>query len=295
MSFIVPYYAERGQKSNLGVSLDSEDEQQPLEQNDEVNADVVDDLEMEPGTPSVNSNNVTPYSKDKPAPSKLSRRHQSTPSMATVLKNYFEEKQTSKSTKKVDHLQKFFDAMQETVRTFSPRHQIEIKSKISNLVSEYELKDLMSNPVSNMPETDYVVHRQGLSNIAPHSSTESDSSLLSPGSETQFQSRMNLPAYTSLTNSPPSHSPLLSPQSDYIYSDNVQGQEHTGAHSSTLINPRTGNFTGQCQDEINRPSLNFASAPRLSSGNSGYPSKLMQEKNTNNLNRNNLSNIYHQI
>jgi hypothetical protein len=59
-------------------------------------------------------------------------------SMALVglLKNYLETKD------KPDHLRKFFDAMEATVRTFSPHLQVEIKSKISAPVTEYELRNL---------------------------------------------------------------------------------------------------------------------------------------------------------
>ncbi|CAG9837379.1 unnamed protein product [Diabrotica balteata] len=94
-----------------------------------------------------------------------------------MLKNYFEEKAASKVTRKADHLQKFFKALQETVRTFSPHLQIEIKSEISNLVSEYELKQLMINEITN----NHPVHPQVPlvdSNIT--SSSVSYSPLLSP-------------------------------------------------------------------------------------------------------------------
>ncbi|KAK4882501.1 hypothetical protein RN001_005820 [Aquatica leii] len=77
-----------------------------------------------------------------------SSRH-STP-LSHVLQNCFHEKQASKVNQKGDHLQKFFDAMQETVRTFSPL-QIEIKSKIYDLVSEYELKNLLAENIPTAP------------------------------------------------------------------------------------------------------------------------------------------------
>jgi hypothetical protein len=63
---------------------------------------------------------------------------QKVPPMAQVglLKNYLETKDES------DHLRKFFDAMEARVRTFSPHLQVEMKSKISALVTEYELRNL---------------------------------------------------------------------------------------------------------------------------------------------------------
>lgn len=53
------------------------------------------------------------------------------------------ERKQAKLEKKSDHLKKFFETMEETVRTFPPSLQIEVKSKIYNLVTEYEYKNLV--------------------------------------------------------------------------------------------------------------------------------------------------------
>lgn len=62
-------------------------------------------------------------------------------SAASVLKTYLDDKK-SKKERSSDHLTSFFKSMEDTVRTFSPMRQIEIKSKISALVTEYEIKNL---------------------------------------------------------------------------------------------------------------------------------------------------------
>lgn len=62
-------------------------------------------------------------------------------SAALVLKTYLDDKK-SKKERSSDHLTSFFKSMEDTVRTFSPMRQIEIKSKISALVTEYEIKNI---------------------------------------------------------------------------------------------------------------------------------------------------------
>ncbi|CAG9773279.1 unnamed protein product [Ceutorhynchus assimilis] len=270
MSFMIPFYAERTQKSNLE---ESEVQEQPREQrlnisDDEVDADITNDNDNAMNDfrrpPSANNNTIhsqgTPNSREYA--SKFNRQQQSTP-MTKVLTNYFEEKQASTVSKQRDHLQKIFDAMQETVRTFSPRLQIEIKSKISNMVSEYELKDLMSKELPNMPP-----------NGVRHSSTRSESAgspLLSPGSETypiQWQVQMSDPPYSSSNQSPFSRSPIVIEVSENSNSFQVQDQSSS----------RNENYTIQWQDQTNVPGLNSIAAPRLYFANSRLPSRFTQEK-----------------
>ncbi|CAG9771455.1 unnamed protein product [Ceutorhynchus assimilis] len=265
MSFMIPFYAERTQKSNLE---ESEVQEQPREQrlnisDDEVDADITND----------NDNAMNDFRRPPP-PTIILFIHKSTP-MAKVLTNYFEEKQASTVSKQRDHLQKFFDAMQETVRTFSPRLQIEIKSKISNMVSEYELKDLMSKELPNMPP-----------NGVRHSSTRSESAgspLLSPGSETypiQWQVQMSDPPYSSSNQSPSSRSPIVIEVSENCNSFQMQDQSSS----------RNENYTIQWQDQTNVPGLNSIAAPGLYFANSRFPSRFTQEKekaNNSDINRKN--------
>lgn len=60
-------------------------------------------------------------------------------STATVLENYLKEKRSRQIAKTSgDHLSKFFSSIEETVRTFSTSLQIDVKSKIFNIVLEAE-------------------------------------------------------------------------------------------------------------------------------------------------------------
>ena len=228
---MIPFYAERGQKSNLleeSEVEDAEPENEVEAENENGNA-----TNEPPRPPSENSiqSQHTPYSRQ--SSSKFNRQHQSTP-IAKVLKTYFEDKQASKLNTKGDHLQKIFDAMQETVRTFQPRLQIEIKSKISNMVSEYELKDLMSKEQNN--------HFRPLQPVLTRSES-AGSPVVSPGS---------------YTNSEITQSPRVSPASETNYQFPRQHEvPHFPAHSSSmqtcdaLLSPRDENNITQWQDQAN--------------------------------------------
>nr|CAH7766606.1 unnamed protein product [Callosobruchus chinensis] len=280
MSFMIPFYAERGQKSNLEQSEVVEQRSERLNNSDdEVDADAVNDNAMNnsPRHPSDNNtihSQVTPYSRES---SKCNRQQQSTP-MAKVLKDYFEEKQISKLNKKADHLQKFFDAMQETVRTFSPRLQIEIKSKISNIVSEYELKVLLSKQVPNVPQINDSQFRKVQSNVVPYVSTESESDdPLNPSGSENYQTpfQRNFPPSSS-TQSSFSRSPLLSPGSENNYSVQMQDQ----------LSSTNENYGMQWQDQSNGPWLSSRAAPHSSLENSRvssrFPSSVTKEKSNSN-------------
>ncbi|KAK5647969.1 hypothetical protein RI129_002861 [Pyrocoelia pectoralis] len=141
MSFMTPFFAEREQTSNIQQNESESEEAVDIEQQEESNS-IPPSLNSDTPTSSRGSSPTTISKVMNPTP-KFSRQ-QHVPPMAQVLKNYFDQKQAAKSEKKSDSLQKFFDAMQETVRTFAPEFQIEIKSQISTLVSEYEFKNLMA-------------------------------------------------------------------------------------------------------------------------------------------------------
>lgn len=178
MSFMIPFYSERAQISNLGlsgsqdmISNNLDEESLPLSDNETEN------IRDSPERPlSASEDIMSPATPESKASTSKSIKQQNV-SMGLVLKNYFDKKQASKMIKKADHLQKFFDAMQETVRTFSPRLQIEIKSKISSLVSEYELKNLMMDQMSTENANNVSVQHQVYSNIT---SSVACSPLVSP-------------------------------------------------------------------------------------------------------------------
>lgn len=66
-----------------------------------------------------------------------------------ILKTYFENKKS-----KQDHMTSYFKGVEDTVRIFSPLLQIEIKTRISALVSEYEYRNVTgSTPSPYFPST----------------------------------------------------------------------------------------------------------------------------------------------
>lgn len=64
-----------------------------------------------------------------------------TTSAHDILATYFANKNSGR-----DHLTAYFKMVEETVRTFFPIQQVEIKARINSLLSEYEYKNLSSAP-----------------------------------------------------------------------------------------------------------------------------------------------------
>ncbi|XP_028146890.2 transcription factor Adf-1-like [Diabrotica virgifera virgifera] len=164
MSFIIPYIAERHQISNLARDSESSNTSY-IDADTEVEVDNLEkDSECEPieddGTVE-NSQQVT----DDDMISKLNTSHkvstvaskkkhsavknvavplQSPPPVAQVLQEYLQARKNKTetiATERSDALSSFFKAMEQTVRTFSLPLQIEIKGIISNLVTDYELRN----------------------------------------------------------------------------------------------------------------------------------------------------------
>lgn len=73
-------------------------------------------------------------------------RKQNRPRISAILSNYFQEK-GDRPVRQKDHLTKFFEAMEETVRTFKPQLQVEVKMKISAMVLHYELQNLRDETI----------------------------------------------------------------------------------------------------------------------------------------------------
>lgn len=135
LSFLVPYIGERNQRSNIVIEENEEDVDELTEiQN-------MDDEAVSPGINSSSSRGATPTPPSSVCSSGSMIGPKQRPHMATVLKNYFDKKTATPKQPK-DHLKRFFEAMEETVRTFDPALQIEIKGKISQMVNDYELKNL---------------------------------------------------------------------------------------------------------------------------------------------------------
>lgn len=150
---MVPFFAERNQRSNLSV-----DESQNSPNDIIIDTESVDLPEIEHtllSPTSVTSERTTsPPLRSIESPSlsttshiseKRKQQNQPQPALSQVLQEYLGERKQLKLERKPDHLKKFFESMEETVRTFPPLYQIEVKNKIYNLVSEYEYKTLIRN------------------------------------------------------------------------------------------------------------------------------------------------------
>lgn len=162
MSFLVPIFAERNQKSNLpehsqnlydAINVDTEN----IENIDSASTEKsilspssvssrhplspISEPQSEPISPSTRSQPISPSTRSQALPKKTQR--QPPPAVSEVLEQYLGDRKRSKVEKNAsDHLKKFFESMEETVRTFPPGLQIEVKSRIYNLVSEYEYRNL---------------------------------------------------------------------------------------------------------------------------------------------------------
>jgi hypothetical protein len=151
MIFLLPFFTEQKQRSNLsdlaeGVSDTNSIKEEPghLGPSEDTTLPPTTLLSANTSLQEICNSSPVSYHSDT---SEITLHHcnnstghqQKLPPMAQVglLKNYLETKRNVS-----DHLRKFFDAMEATVRTFSPHLQVEIKSKISALVTEYELRNL---------------------------------------------------------------------------------------------------------------------------------------------------------
>lgn len=90
------------------------------------------------------SKKMTLWNKTKP-------QQKRTPT-ASVFKEYVDYKK-AKVDKHSDHLTKYFQSLEETIRTFPPKLQIEMKCKFSKILHEAEMQaiDMQSASVSNEP------------------------------------------------------------------------------------------------------------------------------------------------
>lgn len=131
MSFVGPFFAEREQKSNIEgncqVADNEQSDEEPLAdismERDETATSS--ELYSSPTTPeSAPATSRTPDSIPLIAIPANQRRSENIPrpckqsqssSVAQVLQQYFENKEAIRNNKQPDHLQKYFEAIQETV------------------------------------------------------------------------------------------------------------------------------------------------------------------------------------
>lgn len=132
LSFLIPFLAERAQRSNIETAV-ADEELPPDDDNSSINSA---------------ASSSTPFSettfdstRSQTSANSSSHAKRQLPPMAQVLENYLLSKK-QKVEGRSDHLSKFFGAMEETVRSLKPRLQIEVKSKIAQLVTEYEIRNL---------------------------------------------------------------------------------------------------------------------------------------------------------
>jgi hypothetical protein len=160
MNFLIPFIGEREQKSSLPNEPGYLNSSSDVDEETASSHDAKSSLNitvLSSSSALLDSQDSTP----SPCCAGGRRRQLQLPPMAQVLQNYFDSKKSK--LEKSDHLKKFFDAMEETVRTFRPELQIEAKGKISALVTEYELKNL----AFDRPSTCLQPPRHGLFGTPP--------------------------------------------------------------------------------------------------------------------------------
>lgn len=114
MEFMRPFIADRTQISTFGEETPPNGEEENNEQNER---------------------------REKPSTSCSKRSRSPVTSSATILKEYLDVKR-KKLTHSGDHLTKYFQSCEETVRRFPEQLQVEAKKKISDILYELEMKSL---------------------------------------------------------------------------------------------------------------------------------------------------------
>ncbi|KAF5299455.1 hypothetical protein FQR65_LT01035 [Abscondita terminalis] len=152
MSFMVPFFAERNQKSNIRIEEPQDTFNEIIIDTEYPDIPSNESTPLSPTTPtsmsSSRASSPPPRSVGSPSlPTTESRKRQkqAEPGLSQVLHEYLGERKQLRLEKKSDHLKKFFESMEETVRTFPPIYQIEVKTKIYELVTKYEYKNLLEN------------------------------------------------------------------------------------------------------------------------------------------------------
>lgn len=139
MSFMKPFLAERQQQSNYPTTEDIV--------NTEAAPEVTVTAAASPSSASTSSAAPSPLPSNTSTTSQSSKKRKCSSNNATAtsvaLQEYLNYKKT-KTHEQKDHLTKYFQAVEETVRTFPAMLQIEVKSKISEILHQAELQNLSS-------------------------------------------------------------------------------------------------------------------------------------------------------
>lgn len=144
MSFMKPFLAERPQQSNYST-------QDII--NTEPESDGIVDTVVSVPSPASPSSAPSPLSSISQSSKK--RKYSSVKETPTsvALQEYVNYKKSKIHTPK-DHLTKYFQSVEESVRTFPPILQIQVKSKISEIIHEAELKNITSPTTSTYTQVD---------------------------------------------------------------------------------------------------------------------------------------------
>lgn len=177
MGFLRPFMANRKQISNIKDTDTEEFENESNFPEEEYTADFQDTesiesienvLSPEPESSGTTSSTSKLAPKKKAISAKFSAKSKPIRA-AEVLQSYLSQKKPVESVSKGDHLTKFFESIEETVRTFTPELQIDVKSKIFNIVNEAEIQNIAR--IKQM-ETAYPTfnpaHLQSASNMNQH-------------------------------------------------------------------------------------------------------------------------------
>lgn len=147
MSFLRPFLADRQQISNVDQSDLLETETQDQEED----VHIADDSYSPISTPTGSStsrplSSASTRSQMSAQKRSNSKQMKTTLTSAEVLQEYLTERSSRKKTSETqntpDAITKFFECMAETVKTFSPELQIEVKSKIFVIVNDAERKNI---------------------------------------------------------------------------------------------------------------------------------------------------------
>lgn len=150
MSFLRPFLADRQQITNQS---DSSETDMLVQEEDSQDVTSPASILSAPSTPKPNSS-----ASDKSGMSAGKRSYikkkENTLSSAAVLQDYLAEKSsrrkcTAEPQLSSDPINKFFDCMAETLKTFPRQLQIEVKSKIFGIVSDAETKCMNLSPINS--------------------------------------------------------------------------------------------------------------------------------------------------
>ncbi|KAF5308020.1 hypothetical protein FQR65_LT18285 [Abscondita terminalis] len=131
LEFMREFLGERTQISNI---------QPPEPVQDSTDGSInIDDVQS-------NVSETPPLSPMSSSSRKTAKRTSDTPQSA--LMEYLSFKKANLGIHKADHLTKYFQSLEETVRTFSPRLQIEAKARINKIIHDLELTNLADNSQS---------------------------------------------------------------------------------------------------------------------------------------------------